>query len=54
MSHGTFSDLLIRLEAFEIIFVFRSKIDIWPRGKHMILVKNEHIFKSTFFIPLCS
>ena len=25
------------ISAFKIIFVFRPKIDIWPRGKHMIL-----------------
>ena len=32
MSQGTFLDILIRLEAFKIIFVFRPKIDPFPRG----------------------
>ena len=50
MSQVTFSDLLIRLEAFKRIFVFCPKIDFLPR----FLVKNEQIFKSAFFSPLCS
>ena len=33
MPQGTFSDTLIRLEAFKRIFVFRQKIDVFPRGK---------------------
>ena len=32
MSQGTFSDTLIRVEAFERIFVFGPKIDFFPRG----------------------
>ena len=35
MSQGTFSNTLIRLEAFKRIFVFRAKIDFFPRGKSM-------------------
>ena len=37
MSHRTFPDLLIRLEAFKRIFVFRPKIDLLPRGKPTVL-----------------
>ena len=37
MSQGTFSDLLIRLEAFKGIFVFCPKIDFLPRGKPTVL-----------------
>ena len=37
MSQGTFSDLLIRLEAFKRIFVFRPEIDFLPRGKPTVL-----------------
>ena len=37
MSKGTFSEILIRLEAFNRIFVFRPKIDFFPRGKSMVL-----------------
>ena len=36
MSQGTFSDTLIRLEAFKKIFVFCSKMDFFPRGKSMV------------------
>ena len=36
MSQGTFSDTLIRLEGFNRIFVFRLKIDFFPRGKSMV------------------
>ena len=36
MSHGTFSDTLIRLEAFKRIFVFRPKIEFFHRGKSMV------------------
>ena len=32
MSQGTFLDTLIRLEAFERIFEFGPKIDLFPRG----------------------
>ena len=33
MSQETFSYILIRLEAFKKIIVFRPKTDILPRGK---------------------
>ena len=33
LSQGTFLDTLTRLEAFKRIFVFRPKIDFFPRGK---------------------
>ena len=33
MPKKTFSDILIRLEAFKRIFVFHPKIDILPRVK---------------------
>ena len=36
MSQGTLSDTLIGLEAFKRIFVFRPKIEFFPRGKSMI------------------
>ena len=36
MSQGSFSDTLIRLEAFKIIIVFRPKINFFPRGKSRI------------------
>ena len=32
MSQGTLSDTLIRLETFNSIFLFRPKIDIFPRA----------------------
>ena len=51
MSQETFSDLLIRLEAFKKILVFRPKIDFLPRGK--VWVKNDQIFKSAFFTSFC-
>ena len=54
MSQGTFSDLLIRLEAFKRISVFRPKINFLPRGKPTVLGKNHQIFKSAFCTPLCS
>ena len=53
MSQWTFSDLLIRLEAFKRIFVFRPKIDFLPRGKPTVLSQNDQIFKSPFLTPLC-
>ena len=43
MSQGTFSDRLIRLEAFIRIFVFRPGF----------LVKNDQILKSAFLTSLC-
>ena len=37
VSHGTFLDLLIRLKAFERIFVFGPNIDYLPRSKPTVL-----------------
>ena len=53
MPQGTFWDTLIRLEAFKRIFIFRPKMDFFPRGKSMLLAKNDEIFKSAFFTFLC-
>ena len=36
MSQGTFSDTLTQLEAFKRIFVFRPKMDFFPRDKLMV------------------
>ena len=55
MSQGKFSDLMIRLEAFKRIFLFRPKIDFLPKGKPKILGQNNQLFKSaflTFFMSL--
>ena len=41
MSQGTFSDILIRLEAFKRIFVFCPKIDFFPRCKSMVFGKKK-------------
>ena len=49
MSQGTFSDTLIRSEAFKRIFVFRSKIDFFQGVSPSFLAKNDQIFKSAFF-----
>ena len=40
MSQKTFSDTLIRFEAFKRIFVFPPKIDFFPRGKCMVFVQK--------------
>ena len=40
MSKGTFSDILIRLEAFKRIFVFRPHIHFLPKGKPTVLGQN--------------
>ena len=45
MSQGTFSDTLIRLEAFKRIFVFRPKIDIFV----WFYTENDQILNSAFF-----
>ena len=37
MFQGTFSDILIPLEAFKRIFVFRLKIKFFQRGKLTVL-----------------
>ena len=36
VSQGSFADALILLEAFKINFVFRQKIDFFPRGKSIV------------------
>ena len=53
MSQVTFSDTLIRLEAFKRILVFRPKVDFLPRGKSLFLAKNYQILKSEFFTCFC-
>ena len=53
MSQMTFSDTLIRLEAFKRIFVFRPKLDFFARVSPGFLVKNDQILKLAFFTPLC-
>ena len=40
MSQETFADILFRLEAFKRIFVFRAKIDFFPRGKNTVFGKK--------------
>ena len=40
MSQGMFSDTLIRLEALKRIFVFRPKIDVFPRGRSRVFNQN--------------
>ena len=55
MPQGTFSDTLIRLEAFKRTFVFRPKIDFFSKGvSPWFLAKNEQILNSAFFACLCS
>ena len=50
MSLGTFSDTLIRLEAFKRIFVFRQKIDSFSKGgSPWFFAKNDQSLKWTFF-----
>ena len=51
MSQGSFSDTLIRLEAFKRIFVFCPKIVFFFPW---FLAKNDQIFKSVFFSFFCS
>ena len=36
MPQGTFLDTLIQLQAFKRIFIFRLKMDFFPRGKSML------------------
>ena len=52
MSQGTFSDTMIRLEAFNRIFLFRPKIEFFPRGTSMVFRQNDQILKSPFFTCL--
>ena len=51
MSQGTFSDTLIRLEAFKRIFVLRSNGEFFAGP--VFLVKNDQTLKSAFFTSLC-
>ena len=53
MSQETFPDTLIRLEAFKRIFVFRPKIDVFPKGIFSVLCQNDQSSKSLFFTRLC-
>ena len=54
MSHRTFSDLLIRLEASKRIFVFDPKIDHLPRGKPTVLSQKCLNFQVDIFYSLMS
>ena len=49
MSQGTFSDKLIRLKAFKIIFVFRPKINFFLRGKPMLFGQKSPNFQVGIF-----
>ena len=49
MSQGTFCDKLARLEAFKRIFVFRPKIDFFPRGKSMVFGQKWPNFEVGIF-----
>ena len=51
MSQGTFSDTLIRLEAFKIMFVFRPKIDFFPSGLCLNICQPYFIMKSKMVAP---
>ena len=41
MSQVTFSDTLIRLQAFQRIFVLRLKIVFFPMDRSRMLIKND-------------
>ena len=49
MSEETFSDTLIRLEAFKRIFVFRLKIDFFARGKSLVFGQKWPNFEVDIF-----
>ena len=49
MSQGTFSGTLVRLEAFKRIFLFRPKIDFFPRGKSMLFGQKSPNFEVSIF-----
>ena len=49
MSHGTFSDTLIPLEAFKTIFLFRPKLQFFPRGKSMVFGQKVPNFEVSIF-----
>ena len=44
MAQGTFSNTLIGLEAFKRIFVFRPKIDFFPRCKSRVFRPKQGNF----------
>ena len=52
MSQETFLDILIRLEAFKRIIVFRPKIDFFPRGKSTAFFSKMTKFSSRHFLIL--
>ena len=52
MSQGTFSDLLIPLEALKRIFVPSPKIDFLARSKPMVLGQKKTKFSSGPFLLL--
>ena len=49
MPQGTFWDTLIRLEAFKRIFIFRAKMDFFPRGKSMLFGQKRTNFQVGIF-----
>ena len=52
MSQWTFSDTLIRLETFKIIFVFRPEFDFFFKGVGPgFWVKNDQIIEVGIFHP---
>ena len=58
MCQRTFSDTLIRLEAFKTIFVLRPKLDFFPRGRSNVFDQKRPNFKVSildlFMSPLIS
>ena len=57
MSQGTFSDKLIRLEAFKRKFVLSPKIDFFPRGRFRVFWSKMSQFWSLIMsvnFKLCS
>ena len=50
---GTFSDLLIRLEAFKRILVFRPKFDFLPRGKPTVMNQKSNFEVGIFYSFMC-
>ena len=51
VSLGTFPETLIRLKAFKRIFIFRSKIDFFPRGIFSLTLSLITSFVGYFFVP---
>ena len=48
VSQGTFSDTLIRLEAFKKILFFSSKNRLFSQGDQWFVAKKDQTFKSAF------